>query len=99
MHGSYLENWNDLRMGERIGALADALPAVVRSNAAVWGLLSRGIHELSDEDAETLFPLVKAVIFEMLGEEERQRQAAVQSEATRKALASAAARFNSPQNK
>lgn len=99
MHGAYLENWNDLRMGERIGALADALPTVVQSNSAVWGLLSRGIHELSDEDAETLFPLVKAVIFEMLGEEERQRQAAIQSEATRKALASAAARFNPPPGK
>lgn len=95
-HGSYLENWNDLRMGERIGALADELPSVVQSNYAVWGLLSKGVHELSDDDAEILFPLVKAVIFEMLGEEERHRQAAIQSEATRKALASAAARFNSP---
>lgn len=96
-HGGYLENWNDLRMGERIAALADELPSVVQSNYAVWGLLSKGIHELSDNDAEMLFPLVKAVIFEMLGEEERHRQAAIQSEATRKALASAAARFNSPQ--
>jgi|GEM_PF-4268002 len=93
-HGSFLENWSGLRMGERIAALADELPSVVQSNYAVWGLLSKGIHELADDDAEMLFPLVKAVIFEMLGEEERHRQAAIQSEATRKALASAAARFN-----
>jgi hypothetical protein len=91
--GSALENWADMRMGDRISALADELPSVVQSNSAVWSLLSKGIHELSDDDAETLFPLVKAVIFEMLGEEERHRQAALQSEATRKALASAAARF------
>lgn len=92
-HGSYLQNWRDLRMGDRISALAGELPAVVRSNSAVWGLLSKGIHELSDDDAQTLFPLVKAVIFEMLGDEERYRQAAKQSEATRKALAAAAERF------
>jgi hypothetical protein len=96
-HGSFLENWQELRMGERIQALADELPSVVRSNYAVWGLLSKAIHELSDEDAEFLFPLVKAVIFEMLGEEERHRQAAIQSEATRKALASAAGRLTSKQ--
>lgn len=94
-YGSYLENWQKLRMGERIVALSDALPSVVQSNSAVWSLLSKSIHELSDEDAETLFPLMKTVIFEMLGEEERHRQAAIQSEATRKALAKAAGRLNS----
>lgn len=92
-HGKRLQDWVDLKMGQRISALAEELPAVVRSNSAVWGLLSKGIHELSDEDAAMLFPLVKAVIFEMLGEEERHRQAAIQSEATRKALADATARL------
>lgn len=92
-HGNFIENWNDLRMGDRIAALTDELPSVVQENYAVWRLLSKGIHELSDEDAEILFPLLKAVIFEMLGEEDRHRQAAIQSDATRKALTSAAARF------
>lgn len=93
-HGGPLENWKDLKMGERTGALADELPSVVNTNAAVWGLLSKGLHELTDEDAATLFPLVKAVILEMLGEEERHRQSAIQKEATRRALAEAATRFN-----
>ena len=96
-HGSFLQNWQELRMGERIQALADELPKVVQSNYAVWGLLSKGIHELADEDAEVLFPLLKAVILEMLGEEDRHRQAVVQSEATRKALASAAERLDKKQ--
>lgn len=94
--GTDLDGWGSMKMGERIRALAKELPPVVQSNYAVWGLLSKGIHELSDEDAETLFPLVKAVIFEMLGEEERHRQAAIQSEATRAALAAAVARYNPP---
>lgn len=97
-HGSHLESWNDLRMAQRISALADELPDVVQSNFAVWGLLSKGVHELSDEDAEILFPLLKAVIFEMLGDEERVRQAQIQSEATRKALANAASQFSSNPN-
>lgn len=90
-----VQSWNELRMGERIAALADELPEVVRSNSGVWSLLSKGIHELSDEDAQALFPLVREVIFEMLSEEERHRQAAIQSVATRKALAGAVARFRS----
>jgi hypothetical protein len=92
-HGSSLENWNELRMGDRIVALAEELPTVVQANSAVWSLLSKGIHQLSDKEAEILFPVVKAVIFEMLGEEERHRQATIQTEATRKALATAAAQF------
>jgi hypothetical protein len=89
-----IKNWGELRMGERVSALGDALPAAVSSNAGVFGLLSKGIHELSDEDAEALFPLVKAVIFQMLGDEERHRQAARSRQETDKALQAAIARHS-----
>lgn len=90
--GAYIDDWQTLRMGERIKALGSALPGDVSKNAGVFGLLSRGIHELSDEDAEVLFPLVKAVIFQMLGDEERHRQSAIERRETQIALQAAIAR-------
>lgn len=94
--GSYLPRWSDLRMGERVRELSDALPPEISANAGVFALLSKGIHELSDEDAETLFPLIKAVIFEMLGDEERHRQAELARKETSTALQSAIARHSGP---
>ena len=73
-HGK-IDGWRDMRMGDRIKALGDALPNEIVANAGVFGLLSKGIHELSDTDAEALFPLVKAVIFQMLGDEQRHLEA------------------------
>lgn len=90
--GAYITDWQTLRMGERIRALGSTLPGDVSQNAGVFSLLSRGIHELSDEDAEVLFPLVKAVIFQMLGDEERHRQAALERRETQIALQAAIAR-------
>lgn len=93
-NGSYIDGWRDLRMGERIGALGSTLPVEISQNASVFGLLSRGIHELSDEDAATLFPLVKAVIFQMLGDEERHRQAVLARKETSAALQAAISRYS-----
>jgi hypothetical protein len=81
-------------MGDRVKALGNALPAQVTANAGVFALLSKGIHELSDEDAEALFPLIKAVIFQMLGDEERHRQEAKAREETSKALQKAIERYS-----
>lgn len=93
--GTYISGWRDLRMGERIAALGETLPVEISQNAGVFGLLSKGIHELSDEDAATLFPLVKAVIFQMLGDEERHRQADLARKETKVALQEAISRFGS----
>jgi len=93
--GSDIDGWRDLRMGDRIRALGDTLPQEISANSGVFGLLSKGIHELSDEDAETLFPLVKAVIFQMLSDEERHRQAIKARENTNKALKDAIAHHSS----
>jgi hypothetical protein len=95
-NGRSVENWNKLRMGERVRALGDALPGDVASSSGVFGLLSKSLHELSDQDAETLFPLVKAVIFQMLGDEERHRQTAKARQETARALQIAIAQFNPP---
>ena len=94
-NGGPIPGWADLRMGQRVTALGPSLPKEVSQNAGVFGLLSKGIHELSDGQAETLFPLVKAVIFQMLGDEQRQREAAIARDETNRALQTAIAQQNS----
>jgi hypothetical protein len=62
------------RMDEKIEALGDELPDRVVKNRAVFKVLSRGIHELTDQQCKALFPVVKAVIFQMLEQEEHKRR-------------------------
>ncbi|KGB51780.1 hypothetical protein FG91_04146 [Sphingopyxis sp. LC81] len=63
-----------MRVDEKIKALSAELPDRVVKNSAVFSVLSAGIHELADEECLTLFPVLKAVIFQMLEEEEHKRR-------------------------
>jgi len=81
-----VENFANLPMDVRIREIRDQLPPKVVQNSNVFGILSKGIHELSDEEGRDLFPLVKSVIFQMLGDEERLRVAAEQEATTDAAL-------------
>ncbi len=92
--GAVVEGFRDMRMEERIQAIRDQLPAKVVGNRKVFAVLSLGIHELPDEDARDLFPLLKSVIFQMLGEEERLRAAREQEAATEAALAKVIERYS-----
>lgn len=83
-----------MRMEDRIEAVRDQLPAKVVQNRRVFAVLSKGIHELSDEEGRELFPLLKSVIFQMLGDEERLRQAREQEATTDAALVRAIERFS-----
>ena len=71
-----------MRMDDRIEAVHDQLPASVVTNRRVFAVLSKGIHELSEEEAGELFPIVKQVIFQMLAEEERLKDAREQEART-----------------
>ncbi|RYG88810.1 MAG: hypothetical protein EON59_03200 [Alphaproteobacteria bacterium] len=66
-------------MAERIVALKDYLPEAVSKNAVVWKILSRGVHELSEEDCQAIFPVMQAAIMQML-EQESHRQKARRAE-------------------
>lgn len=83
-----IEGFADLPMDKRIREIRDQLPPRVVQHSQVFQVLSKGIHELSDEEARDLFPLVKTIIFQMLGDEERHRLAAEQDAATEAAFSS-----------
>ena len=46
-------------MGERILLLSKYLPDFLVENRAIYGVLSKGIHELSEEECLNAFPAVK----------------------------------------
>ena len=62
---------------EKITMLSDYLPNTLTSNPTIYGILSKGIHELSEEECRKYFPVVKECIYQILGmwESERRKQA------------------------
>ena len=66
------------RMPEKIELLKDYLPAFLVKNKSLYGILSKGIHELTEEECRKYFPIVRNgiefILDEHLVEEERMRK-------------------------
>ena len=64
-------------MAERIKMLQGYLPEMLTKNTTIYGILSKGIHELSEDECRKYFPVVKKCIYQILGmwECERRKQA------------------------
>lgn len=65
-----------MRMGEKIKALSNYLSEIFVNNASIYGILSKGIHELSEKECIAYFPVLKSCIFLILEkwEEERKKE-------------------------
>jgi len=91
--GNPIEGFDGMRVDQKIAALKRELPERVVKNSAVFSVLSAGIHELDDEQCKALFPVLKAVIFQMLEQEEHKRKKEIserETDAAFQALLSAA---------
>jgi hypothetical protein len=64
--GRAIPGFVGLRMEKKIGALAAELPSALVRNKAVYGILSKGMHELNEETCLTAFPVVRAAIIQIL---------------------------------
>lgn len=71
------EKFEQAKMAERIKMLEGYLPETLTKNTIIYGILSKGIHELSEEECLRYFPVVKECIYQILGmwESERKKQA------------------------
>lgn len=63
-HNSKLEGWDEgvyqrSRMDEKIDLLKSELPVFLVENRKLYGILSKGIHELTEEECLEYFPTVK----------------------------------------
>lgn len=91
------EGWDQaefekLRMGEKITHLKDHLPSFLVEHARIYGILSKGIHELEEGECLALFPVLKDSIIMILDEDKRAREMA----AKRRELQAALQSLNNP---
>lgn len=80
------EDFRKAHVDERITMLSNYLPNVLTGNPTIYGILSKGIHELSEEECLAYFPVLKECIQMILGEWEELRKKKEQETALTSAL-------------
>lgn len=68
------KNYQNARMSEKILLLAEHLPSRLVQSANLYGVLSKGIHELSEEECRKNFPLVRQAINLILSQRHEERE-------------------------
>jgi hypothetical protein len=63
-----IEDFNSLKMKEKIKTLKGELPDVVHEIPQLYGILSKGIHELGEDECKEIFPQLKIAIEMILDE-------------------------------
>lgn len=81
------EDFDGLRMAEKIKALASELPRALVDNSSMWGILSKGVHELDEETCRKYFPVVRQGIITILEQDYRRRQQEAEEESLRAQIA------------
>jgi len=73
--GITYDEFTHLKFDEKISVLKDYLPAVLVTNKNVYGIVSKGIHELSEDECIKMFPWIKSgiemILDDILAEKER----------------------------
>jgi len=72
------EDFEHLKYDIKIETLKDYLPKVLVTNKNVYGIVSKGVHELSEEECREMFPYIKAgielILDDLLAEKERKEK-------------------------
>lgn len=67
--------FNRLKFDEKIELLKNHLPAILVRNKNVYGIVSKGIHELSEDECRSMFPYIRTgielILDDLLAEKER----------------------------
>lgn len=66
--------FNASKMDKKLKMIENHLPEVMRDNKPLYGVLSKGIHELTEDECLLYFPVVRQVIELILDELEYERQ-------------------------
>lgn len=81
-----IDSFENAKVADRIKMLEGYLPDILVQNTTIYAILSKGIHELSEEECLNYFPVVKECIFQILGMWENMRKKQADEEALNKAL-------------
>ena len=87
------EDFGKARVNEKIKMLSDYLPKLLVNNEAFYGIVSKGIHELSEEECIEYFPVLKSFIMMILRQWEKMRKDEEEERELSKALGNIAAKI------
>lgn len=82
------------RMDEKVTFLRDLLPSQLIEMKTIYGILSKGVHELSEEDCRTYFPALKLSITLILDQKIEEEAKNKKDTETKKAIADIAKKIN-----
>lgn len=68
------KTFDGVRVNERIKLLKDYLPPFVVRNSVVYSILSKGVHDLSDEECKLYFPVLHTSIEIILDQELKRKE-------------------------
>lgn len=80
------EKFRNSKMNEKIHLLKNHLPSFLVENKEIYGILSKGIHELDENTCKKIFPIVKAGIEFILDEKLAEKEKAKKKKETAKLL-------------
>lgn len=86
------ELFNKAHVDEKITMLKDYLPKMLTDNTVLYGILSKGIHQLSEEDCIEYFPVLRDCIFMILNEWDEMRKKKEKEESISKTLSQIASK-------
>ena len=86
------EAFEKARVDAKITMLSDHLPKLLTGNPTLYGVLSKGIHELTEKECIEYFPVVRDCIFMILNEWEEMRKRKEKEESIGKALSQIASK-------
>lgn len=89
VHGS-IAAYDGMRMEDKVLALRDVLPVQVVQNRKVYGILSKAIHALTEEESANFHDIMRAAIIEILQSDLHARQRAESARKLQDAIATAA---------
>lgn len=76
----------DLRVNERIKKLSGYLPKAIVDSPVAYGIISKGIHELNEEECKTYFPVLQSFIMMVLRQWESIRKETEEADRLQKEL-------------
>lgn len=87
------EDFERAHVNEKVKMLSDYLPKSLVHNETFYGIVSKGIHELSEEDCIEYFPVMKSFIMMILRQWEKMRKDEEEEKQLSLALGSIAAKI------
>lgn len=85
--------FNRARMGEKMKMLQEYLPKTLADNPSIYGILSKGIHELSEKECLSYFIVVKDCLLMIFDEWAREKEKSKKEESIRSELSRIASKL------